>query len=109
MRTLSMAMLGARGGTARAASLTPERRSEIAREAAAARWQPRIAHQCVIREQTAVREPREILPSLDGCTAGPVTREQARPIILRYEWLGTMGHAKAWYGLRAPDGELLGV
>jgi len=29
---------GAKGGTVRAANLTPERRSEIARKAAAARW-----------------------------------------------------------------------
>jgi hypothetical protein len=29
---------GAKGGTIRAAKLTPERRSEIARKAAAARW-----------------------------------------------------------------------
>jgi len=31
----------ARGGVARAAALTPERRSEIARKAAAARWATR--------------------------------------------------------------------
>ena len=32
---------GLKGGKARAAKLTPERRSEIAREAAAKRWQSR--------------------------------------------------------------------
>ena len=31
-------VLGAKGGKARAANLTPERRSEIARKAAVARW-----------------------------------------------------------------------
>jgi hypothetical protein len=31
--------LGARGGKARAARMTPERRAEIARKAAAKRWQ----------------------------------------------------------------------
>jgi general stress protein YciG len=33
------AELGARGGKARAAAMTPERRAEIARKAAAKRWQ----------------------------------------------------------------------
>ena len=33
--------LGAKGGKARAEKLTPERRSEIAREAAATRWKSR--------------------------------------------------------------------
>jgi general stress protein YciG len=32
------AELGARGGKARAARMTPERRAEIARKAAASRW-----------------------------------------------------------------------
>ena len=32
--------LGAKGGRARAAKLSPERRSEIAKEAAAKRWNP---------------------------------------------------------------------
>jgi tRNA(Ile2) C34 agmatinyltransferase TiaS len=31
---------GLKGGAARAASMTPERRSEIAKKAAAARWKP---------------------------------------------------------------------
>jgi hypothetical protein len=31
---------GRRGGAARAATLTPEQRSEIAKKAAAARWKP---------------------------------------------------------------------
>jgi hypothetical protein len=36
--TKAAATLGRRGGKARAASLTPEQRSEIARAAAAVRW-----------------------------------------------------------------------
>lgn len=36
--TQAAASLGRRGGKARAAALTPEQRSEIARAAAAARW-----------------------------------------------------------------------
>jgi hypothetical protein len=35
------AALGKKGGTARAAALSPERRAEIARNAAAKRWQRR--------------------------------------------------------------------
>jgi hypothetical protein len=39
-----------------------------------------------------------------------IPRAEAREVILRYEWLGTMGSAStATYGLRAPAGELLGV
>ena len=34
------AALGSKGGKARAAKLSPERRSEIAKEAAAKRWNP---------------------------------------------------------------------
>jgi hypothetical protein len=105
----SIGMLALQGARARVASQTPERRAQIAREAARARWRPRIAHQRVIRERAEAVDPRPPLASLDGCTVAPVTRQQAQPIILRYEWLGTMGRAKVWYGLRAPDGELLGV
>jgi hypothetical protein len=36
--TTAAAVLGRRGGKARAASLTPEQRSEIAKAAASARW-----------------------------------------------------------------------
>ena len=36
--TSAAAALGRRGGNARAANLTPEQRSEIARTAASARW-----------------------------------------------------------------------
>jgi hypothetical protein len=105
----SIGLLALGGAKARAASLTPERRAQIAREAARARWRPVKAHQRIIRERAEIQEPREPLPTLDGCTVQRITREQARPIVLRYEWLGTMGRARAWYGLHAPDGEILGV
>ncbi len=36
--TSAAAQLGSKGGKARAAAMTPERRSEIARKAAAKRW-----------------------------------------------------------------------
>ncbi len=105
----SIGMLALQGARARAASLAPERRAQIAREAARARWRPRIAHQRVIRERAMAQDPREPLTSLDGCTVSTVTREQALPIIVQYEWLGTMGRVKVWYGLHAPDGALLGA
>jgi len=44
-----------------------------------------IAHQRVIREREASRSP---LASLDGCTVRAIDAATARPIILRYEWLG---------------------
>lgn len=47
--------------------------------------------------------------SLDGCQVVPITSAEAASVILVYEWLGTLGRAAATYGLRAPDGELLGV
>lgn len=105
----SIGLLALQGAKARAAKLSPERRSEIAREAARARHRPRVAHQYQIRTRAMATEPRDPLPSLAGCTVEPVTRREAMPIILRYEWLGTMGRARVWYGLRAPSGELLGV
>jgi len=54
-------------------------------------------------------DPRLPLPNLDGCTVRAVDRAVARPIILRYEWLGTMGRAAACYGLFSPSSEVLGV
>jgi hypothetical protein len=107
--TASIGGLASVGGKARATSLSPERRREIAQRAAQARWRPRKAHQRIIRERAAQQDPREPLASLDGCTVAEVTRRDAARIILRYEWLGTMGRARVWYGLRAPHGELLGV
>src|SRR2546425_3084051 len=99
-----------RGGHARAEALSDDRRREIASLAARARWhRPKKAHQRIIRERAALLEPREPLPSLKGCTVRRLDKATAKPIILRYEWLGTMGRPRACYGLRAPNGELLGV
>jgi hypothetical protein len=50
------------------------------------------------------------MASTSGCRVEAITRAEAEQIILRYEWLGTMGRASvATYGLRAPDGELIGA
>ena len=40
---------------------------------------------------------------------GVITEEEARPLILQYEWLGTMGVPQRCVGLRDRDGELIGV
>jgi hypothetical protein len=67
------------------------------------------AHQREIRETEAGKDPRPTVP-LEGCTVQAVTRAEATRIILRYEWLGTIpSNAQAFYGLVAPDGDLLGV
>ena len=67
------------------------------------------AHQRLIREIEAEKEPREVVP-LDGCRVEAVDRSFAEAIILRYEWLGTMPIVPvAFYGLVGPQGEPLGV
>jgi len=100
---------GALGGRTRAAKLSPEQRKAIASLGGKARHRPRVAWQRLIRDRAALQDPRPVLASLRGCRVEPVTRAEARPIILRYEWLGTMGTCCAWYGLRSPEGDLLGV
>lgn len=67
------------------------------------------AHQREIRERYERDEPRPTIPNLSGCRVEKITSEQAKQVILKYEWLGTMGRAVACYGLRTADGELLGV
>lgn len=67
------------------------------------------AHQRIIREREALVEPRRQITSMAGCWVEAISREEAEAIILRYEWLGTLGRAVATYGLRGPGGELLGT
>ncbi len=67
------------------------------------------AHQRVIREREALVEPHPQMDNLRGCYVEPITRAEAEAVILRYEWLGTMGRGVATYGLRAPTGEILGA
>jgi hypothetical protein len=67
------------------------------------------AHQRVIREQHALREPRPQIANLNGCGVVPIDRAEAESVILKYEWLGTMGRSVAMYGLRGADGDLLGA
>jgi predicted nucleic acid-binding Zn ribbon protein len=69
-----------------------------------------IAHQAKIRAAKAALDPRPALTSLAGCTVERITVEEARAIILKYEWLGTMNRKPlACYGLWSPTRELLGA
>ena len=67
------------------------------------------AWQRIIRERHQDEDDRPALTSTQGCWVEAITREEAEPFILRYEWLGTLGRCLATYGMRAPDGELIGV
>jgi hypothetical protein len=46
---------------------------------------------------------------LRACLVEPIPRGEAAPFIRRFEHLGSTGQATLWFGLRAPDGRLLGV
>lgn len=65
-------------------------------------------HQRILRERLAEENPRPVVP-LDGCSVGRIDLRRAKQIILRYEWLGTVGKPIACYGLMLPDGELAGA
>jgi hypothetical protein len=66
-------------------------------------------HQRKIREQAMRDDPRPVMTSLDGCTVEYIPEAEARTIIVRYEWLGTVGVPSICTGLRDPQGELIGV
>ena len=69
-----------------------------------------VAHQRRIRDAEAARDPRPQMATPEDCTVEPVSFAEAKALILRYEWLGTMPPgARACYGLKTPDGELAGV
>ena len=69
-----------------------------------------IAHQRRIREREAARDPRPQMATLEGCTVEQVSFAEAKALILRYEWLGTIPPGtRACYGLKTPDGGLAGV
>jgi hypothetical protein len=70
---------------------------------------PTKCYQRHIREVWGEIENRPQLSSLKGCRVEQVTREEAESIILKYEWLQSMGRGiTACYGLKL-DGELLGA
>jgi hypothetical protein len=68
-----------------------------------------IAHQRKIREDMAAAAPRAAASSLADYAVQPITRADAVPLILRYEWLGTVGAATLFIGLLSPQGELEGA
>jgi hypothetical protein len=67
-------------------------------------------HQRVIREEAAIEQPRPVPDSLEGFRVLQIPHYEAEPIIMKYEWLGTMASFPvATYGLMSPDNELHGV
>ena len=67
-------------------------------------------HQRQIRDDRMALQPRTVQTSLDGCVVGRITFEEARTVIMEYEWLGTMPTAGlAFYGLFDADDEIIGV
>ena len=69
-----------------------------------------VAHQRRIREREAALDPRPARATLEGCTVEQIPYVEAKAIVARYEWLGSMPTGtRACYGLRAPSGELAGV
>jgi hypothetical protein len=69
-----------------------------------------VAHQHRIREREAALDPRPAMTTLEGCTVERIPFAEAKTIILRHEWLGTMPPgARACYRLKTSDGELAGV
>ena len=67
-----------------------------------------VCHQRKIREAEAAKNPRLQDTALNYKVVS-ITREQAKKIILRYEWLGTVGTPLAQYGAIDPSGELVAV
>ncbi len=73
-----------------------------------------VSYQRAIREVVAAREgPLDGAPSsMNGASVTSLSYEQARGLVLKYEWLGTMGRPQAIYGLWLPvkgDATLAGV
>jgi hypothetical protein len=67
------------------------------------------AHQRMIREEMIRRIPRTAGTSLNGYAVETISRDDALPIILHYEWLGSLGKANYFVGLLSPNREIEGV
>jgi hypothetical protein len=72
-------------------------------------WDEVAAHQRRIRELLLLEEPEEVIERLTGYSVEPISREEARPLIMRYEWLGNMGRASHFVGLLSPSRQLHGA
>lgn len=84
----------------------------ILRTAAGERFRadPSKCYQRHIREVYADHEPHLPCLSLQGVRVGRITTEEAKSIILKFEWLETMAAGTiACYGAKTESGELLGV
>jgi hypothetical protein len=69
-----------------------------------------IAHQRRIRVREAERDPRPTMATLNGCMIEQISFAEAKTLVTRYEWLGSMPTVtRACYGLKTPEGELAGV
>ena len=68
-----------------------------------------VAHQFELALAAHAENPKPRLASLQSCTVAAISRDVASVVIKRFEWLGTVGRARVFFGLHAPDGELLGV
>jgi len=61
---------------------------------------PGLSYQRAIREVIAEREPFKNPPrTMAGAYVTKISNERAAGVILKYEWLGTMGRPQACYGL----------
>ena len=67
------------------------------------------AHQRRIREAMASAQPRTAAPTLQGYSVETISRLEAMPIILHYEWLRTLGRSTIFIGLLSPEREIHGV
>lgn len=67
------------------------------------------AHQRLIAEKMAAKQPRKRIKSLSGFGVETITSNDARPLIMKYEWLGTVGRSTTFVGLVSPRRELCGV
>jgi hypothetical protein len=54
-------------------------------------------------------DPRPRLMTLEGCTVAPVPRDEACALIRPFEWLGTVGRCRLFFGLYSPARELIAV
>lgn len=68
-----------------------------------------VAHQRIIREALVSQDPRARSDNLRAYSVETISREDALPIILKYEWLGTLGKARIFVGLISPAREIEGV
>jgi hypothetical protein len=91
--------------------LAPAERAKAARSLCAAlrRWGRVVAHQFEMSLAAYAETPIPRLTSLEGCTVAAISRDVACAVIKRFEWLGTVGRARLFYGLHAPGGKLLAV